>query len=565
MGESQQVDPTRGTVAFGSALFGWAFTLTRFAATYSEKFKLDRDRLMKKFWGDNYFNAATKKFQTSENTEDGKTLQRCFVQFIMRPVIQLCRNIMNDNLDAVWKMLESLGIVLRNDEKDKRQKDLFKCVYQKWINAAEALIEMIIMKLPSPKRAQSYRAAMLYEGPIEDPCGQSIKNCDKNGPLMIFISKMVPTNDKGRFYAFGRVFAGTVETGQKVRIMGPNYVPGSRNDLNVKNIQRTVIMMAGKVEAVADVPCGNTVGLVGVDQYLLKQGTISDHEDAHCIKVMKYSVSPVVRVAVEVKNASDLPKLVEGLRKLSKSDPLVVCTTEESGEHVIAGCGELHIEICLKDLEEEFAKCPIKKGDPVVSYKETVVDESSQVCLSKSPNKHNRIFCIAAPIGDDLSQAIEDDKISSKQEQRERARMLQDDYEWDPNDAKKIWCFGPDTTGPNMVVDTTKQVQYLNEIKDSVEAAFQWATKEGVMTDENMRGIRYNIQDVALHADAIHRGGGQIVPTARRVFYASQLTASPRFVEPIFLVEIQCPDDAVGGIYQCLSQRRGIINEEEPI
>ena len=565
MGESQQVDPTRGTVAFGSALFGWAFTLTRFAATYSEKFKLDRDRLMKKFWGDNYFNAGTKKFQTEEATEDGKSLQRCFVQFIMRPVIQLCRNIMNDNLDAVWKMLESLGITLRNDEKDKRQKDLFKCIYQKWINAAEALIEMIIMKLPSPKRAQAYRAAMLYEGPIEDPCGQSIKNCDKNGPLMIFISKMVPTNDKGRFYAFGRVFAGTVETGQKVRIMGPNYVPGSRNDLNVKNIQRTVIMMAGKVEAVADVPCGNTVGLVGVDQYLMKQGTISDHEDAHCIKVMKYSVSPVVRVAVEVKNASDLPKLVEGLRKLSKSDPLVVCTTEESGEHVIAGCGELHVEICLKDLEEEFAKCPIKKGDPVVSYKETVTEESSQVCLSKSPNKHNRIFCIAAPLGDELSQAIEDDKISSKQEQRERARMLQDDYEWDPNDAKKIWCFGPDTTGPNMVVDTTKQVQYLNEIKDSVEAAFQWATKEGAMTDENMRGIRYNIQDVALHADAIHRGGGQIVPTARRVFYASQLTASPRFVEPIFLVEIQCPDDAVGGIYQCLSQRRGIINEEEPI
>lgn len=269
MGESQQVDPTIGTVAFGSALFGWAFTLTRFASTYSEKFKLDRDRLMKKFWGDNYFNAAAKKFQ-AEPEADGKQLQRCFVQFIMRPVIQLCRNIMNDNLEAVWKMIETLGISLRNDEREMRKKDLFKRVFQKWINAAEALIEMIVLKLPSPKRAQSYRAAMLYEGPIEDPCGQSIKNCDKNGPLMIFISKMVPTNDKGRFYAFGRVFAGTVETGQKVRIMGPNYQPGSRNDLNVKNIQRTVIMMAGKVEAVADVPCGNTVGLVGVDQYLMK-------------------------------------------------------------------------------------------------------------------------------------------------------------------------------------------------------------------------------------------------------------------------------------------------------
>jgi elongation factor 2 len=324
-------------------------------------------------------------------------------------------------------------------------------------------------------------------------------------------------------------------------------------------------MMAGKVEAVGDVPCGNTVGLVGIDQYLMKQGTISDHADAHCIKVMKYSVSPVVRVAVEVKNASDLPKLVEGLRKLSKSDPLVVCTTEESGEHVIAGCGELHVEICLKDLEEEYAKCPIKKGDPVVSYKETVIGESSQVCLSKSPNKHNRIFATAAPLGDELAKDIEDDRVGSKQDQRERARILQDEYEWDPNDAKKIWCFGPDTTGPNLVVDVTKQVQYLNEIKDSVEAAFQWATKEGVLTDEHMRGIRFNIQDVTLHADAIHRGGGQIVPTARRVFYACELTAEPRFVEPIFLVEIQCPDDAVGGIYQCLSQRRGIINEEDPV
>ena len=296
----------------------------------------------------------------------------------MRPIIQISRNIMSDNLDAVWKMLDSLNIVLKTEEKEKRQKDLFKCIFQKWINAADALLEMIILKLPSPKRAQAYRAAYLYEGPIDDPCGQSIKNCDKNGALMIFISKMVPTNDKGRFYAFGRVFGGTVQTGQKVRIMGPNYLPGSRNDLNVKNIQRTVLMMGGKVEAVTDVPCGNTVGLVGIDQYLMKQGTISDCDEAHCIKVMKYSVSPVVRVAVEVKNASDLPKLVEGLRKLSKSDPLVVCTTEESGEHVIAGCGELHVEICLKDLEEEYAKCPLKKGDPVVSYKETVIAESSQ-------------------------------------------------------------------------------------------------------------------------------------------------------------------------------------------
>ena len=156
----------------------------------------------------------------------------------MRPVIQLCRNIMNGNLEAVWKMLETLQITLKNDEKDKRMKDLFKCVFQKWINAAEALIEMIIMKLPSPVKAQKYRAGYLYEGPVGDACYESLAACDKNGPLMIFISKMIPTNDKGRFYAFGRVFSGTVATGQKVRIMGPNFVPGKKDDLYIKPIQR---------------------------------------------------------------------------------------------------------------------------------------------------------------------------------------------------------------------------------------------------------------------------------------------------------------------------------------
>merc|ERR1712127_1127662 len=465
-------------------------------------------------------------FTTDDN--EGK-LPRAFCQFLMTPIINLIRSCMNSELDKVWGMLEKLNINLNTEQKERRGKDLMKIVCQKWINAAEALIEMIIMKLPSPKKAQQYRAAYLYEGPVTDATGQSIMKCDKDGPLCIFISKMVPTNDKGRFYAFGRVFAGVMGTGQKVRIQGPNYVPGSKNDLAVKNIQRTVIMMAGKVEAVPDVPCGNTVGLIGVDQYLLKQGTITTAEDAHNIRVMKYSVSLVVRVAVDVKNAADLPKLVEGLKKLSKSDPLVLCYTEESGEHIIAGCGELHLEICLKDLIEEYAKCDLKQGDPVVTYKETITAESSQMCLSKSPNKHNRLFLKGCPLTDELSDLIESEEMGPKAESKERTRRLVDEFDWDKTDATKIWCYGSDNNGPNIVVDTAKGVQFLNEIKDSVEAAFQWATREGAMCDENMRGCRFNIHDVTLHTDAIHRGGGQIVPTARRVIYASELTATPKF------------------------------------
>merc|ERR1712025_1412020 len=249
----------------------------------------------------------------------------------------------------------------------------------------------------------------------------------------------------GRFYAFGRVFSGTIATGQKVRIQGSHYKPGSKEDLNIKSIQRTVLMMGRTTEQIQDVPCGNTVALVGVDQFILKSGTLSTFEDSHNIADMKYSVSPVVKVSVRPKDGKDLPKMVEGLKKLSKSDPLVVCTIEESGEHVIAGCGELHVEICLKDLREEYAQCEFTDGDPVVSYRETVTAESNQTCLSKSPNKHNRIYLVAKPMAEELSKDIEDGKAGPKADPKERTKLYKEKYGFDDNEARKIWCWGPET------------------------------------------------------------------------------------------------------------------------
>merc|ERR550514_1267815 len=288
---------------------------------------------------------------------------------------------------------------------------------------------MYVSKMvPSPKTAQKYRVENLYEGPMDDDAANAVRACDKDGPLMMYVSKMVPTSDKGRFYAFGRVFSGTIGTGQKVRIQGMHYKPGGKEDLNIKNIQRTVLMMGRTTEQVADVPCGNTVALVGIDQYILKSGTITTIEDAHNIAQMKYSVSPVVKVAVKPKDGKDLPKLVEGLKKLSKSDPLVICTTEESGEHVIAGCGELHVEICLKDLREEYARCDFIMSDPVVSYRETV-NETGTTCLAKSPNKHNRIYLTAEPMSDELSKEIEDGKLGPKAEIKERTKILKEKYD----------------------------------------------------------------------------------------------------------------------------------------
>ncbi|KAF7499923.1 hypothetical protein DV113_000135 [Geotrichum candidum] len=558
-----QVYPEKGTVAFASGLHGWAFTVRQFATRYSKKFGVDRTKLSERLWGDSYFNPKTKKWTSKDKDANGKPLERAFNTFILDPIFRIFAAVMNFKKEEVETLLEKLEIHLKSEEKELEGKALLKVVMRKFLPAADALMEMIVIHLPSPVTAQNYRAETLYEGPSDDVHAIAIKNCDPTADLMLYVSKMVPTSDKGRFYAFGRVFAGTVKSGQKVRIQGPNYVPGKKDDLFIKAIQRTVLMMGRFVEPIDDVPAGNIVGLVGVDQFLLKSGTLTTSDTAHNLKVMKFSVSPVVQVAVEVKNANDLPKLVEGLKRLSKSDPCVLTYMSESGEHIVAGTGELHLEICLQDLEHDHAGIPLKISPPVVAYRETVEGESSMVALSKSPNKHNRIYVKAEPIDEETSLAIEAGKINPRDDFKTRARLMADEFGWEVSDARKIWCFGPDGTGPNLVVDQTKAVQYLAEIKDSVVAAFQWATKEGPIFGENMRSVRVNILDVTMHPDAIHRGGGQIIPTMRRATYAAMLLAEPRIQEPVFLVEIQCPENAIGGIYSVLNTKRGQVLSEE--
>merc|ERR1712180_201865 len=521
-----RVDPANASVGFGSGLHGWAFTLKQFAEIYAKKFGVDVDKLMKKLWGENFFNPKTKKWAKSKADDN----TRSFCMYVLDPIYKMFDAIMNFKKEETDKLLDRLELKakMKHEELALEGKPLMKAVMRNWLPAGDAMFQMIVIHLPSPVTAQKYRAAALYEGPADDQSCVAMTNCDPNGPLMMYISKMVPTSDKGRFFAFGRVFSGKIATGQKVRIMGPNFVPGKKEDLYEKSIQRTILMMGRYIEAIEDVPCGNICGLVGVDQFLVKTGTITTFKEAHNMKVMKFSVSPVVRVAVEPKNPSELPKLVEG----------------------------------LKDLEEDHAQIELKKSDPVVSYREAVSEESNQVCLSKSPNKHNRLFMKAVPMPDGLAEDIDKGEVAPRQDFKIRGRYLADTYDYDVGEARKIWCFGPDTNGPNLLMDVTKGVQYLNEIKDSVVAGFQWATKEGVMCDENMRGVRFNIHDVTLHTDAIHRGGGQIIPTARRVLYACTLTAAPRLMEPVYLVEIQCPENAVGGIYGCLNRRRGHVFEE---
>ncbi|KAL3881176.1 hypothetical protein ACJMK2_027633 [Sinanodonta woodiana] len=550
------LDPSKGNVAFGSGLHGWGFNLNQFASIYSKKTGVKEEKYMARLWGDNFFNPETKQWSKAQE----KGYERGFNKFVLEPLIQMLKATMANETDKVEKMVAKLEIKVSQEDMEQEGKHLMRKVMKKWMPVADAMLDMIIGHLPSPLVAQKYRTEILYEGPLDDPAATAMKACDSNGPLMLYVSKMVPSLDKGRFYAVGRVFSGTVATGQTVRIMGPDYNPGKEKNINlfIKNIPRTVVMMAGTVMPVDDMPCGNIVGLVGIDKYLRKTGTISTYDHAHNLKVLKFSVSPVVKVAVDVVNPADLPKLVEGLKRLSKSDPMVQCIFD-GGQHIVAGAGELHLEICLNDLENEYASVPIKKSAPIVNYKETVSDISDRICLAKSSNKLCRLFMTSEPLPEGLAVEMEQGAIRFDQDLKERNRHLVEAYNFDIDVTKKIWCFGPNGNGPNMFVDLTKGVQYLTEIKDTLKAGFEWVTHEGVLCEEVTRGVRFNLHDAQIHSDPAHRKGSQLIPASRRCMMASMLTAKPRLLEPVYMVEVQCPSSVVGVVFNIISRKRGNV------
>ncbi len=528
----------KGNVLLASGLHGWGFTLYDFAKMYAKPGQ-DLGKLM----------------HTLAKPDN-------LAKEVITPVFKFARSVMENQTDEYTKMMSKLKLdPLNSEDAQKIPKEKYKLLMQAWLPLSEAVLYCLVNHLPSPIEAQKYRVDVLYDGDLTDACATAIRNCDANGPLMIYISKLIPTDDKGRFFAFGRIFSGTVRAGMKVNIMGANYVPGSKTDFyENKSIQRVSTMIGAKVISVDELTCGNVVALTGIDSYLVKSGTITDCANASPIKSMKFSVSPVVRVAIQAKNPSDIAKLVEGLKKLSKSDPCVQCYTEETGEHIIAGVGELHIEICLNDLRE-YVGADIKVSDPVVPLRESVSSLSSVMCLAKSPNKHNRLYMRAEALDPELVDELSNGLITYNMDQKKLTELLVKKYNWDINEAKKIWSWST-ADNTNVLVDMTKGVQNLTEIKDSIITSFQVMCDKGVLCEEQLRGVRFNIYDATIHNDNAHRGGGQIEPCARRAMCASQLSAEPIIMEPMYKVEIQVPNTKVSTIYSCIAQKRGRVIDE---
>jgi U5 small nuclear ribonucleoprotein component len=260
--------------------------------------------------------------------------------------------------------------------------------------------------------------------------------------------------------------------------------------------------------------------------------------------------------------------MLEGLRKINKSYPITTTKVEESGEHIILGTGELFLDCALHDLRKLYAEIDIKVADPVVKFCETVVETSSIKCYAETPNKKNKLTMIAEPLEKDVADDIENLKINIKWPAKKLSDHFVNNYDWDILAARNIWAFGPDDNGPNVLINDTlpseTDKKLLYSVKDSIVQGFQWGAREGPLCDEAIRNVKFRLLDTTLAQEPLYRGGGQIIPTARRVSYSAFLMATPRLMEPVYFVEIQSPADCVSSVYTVLARRRGHVVEDIP-
>uniref|UniRef100_A0A2I3TKM6 116 kDa U5 small nuclear ribonucleoprotein component n=2 Tax=Pan TaxID=9596 RepID=A0A2I3TKM6_PANTR len=543
--ENLILSPLLGNVCFSSSQYSICFTLGSFAKIYADTFgDINYQEFAKRLWGDIYFNPKTRKFTKKAPTSSS---QRSFVEFILEPLYKILAQVVGDVDTSLPRTLDELGIHLTKEELKLNIRPLLRLVCKKFFG--------------------EFTGNNVYHSNFFSP-----SDGDSDGPLMCHTTKMYSTDDGVQFHAFGRVLSGTIHAGQPVKVLGENYTLEDEEDSQICTVGRLWISVARYHIEVNRVPAGNWVLIEGVDQPIVKTATITEprgNEEAQIFRPLKFNTTSVIKIAVEPVNPSELPKMLDGLRKVNKSYPSLTTKVEESGEHVILGTGELYLDCVMHDLRKMYSEIDIKVADPVVTFCETVVETSSLKCFAETPNKKNKITMIAEPLEKGLAEDIENEVVQITWNRKKLGEFFQTKYDWDLLAARSIWAFGPDATGPNILVDDTLPSEVdkalLGSVKDSIVQGFQWGTREGPLCDELIRNVKFKILDAVVAQEPLHRGGGQIIPTARRVVYSAFLMATPRLMEPYYFVEVQAPADCVSAVYTVLARRRGHVTQDAPI
>ncbi|KFD69724.1 hypothetical protein M514_18109 [Trichuris suis] len=571
---SPTFSPLLGNVCFASGRYNICFSLVSFAHLYKEAYgNIEANEFARRLWGDIYFNKKTRKFvRKAPNSETPRT----FVQFILEPLYKIFSQIVGEVDTTLPRVMSELGIRLSKEEQKSNIRPLLSIICRRFFGDFTSFVDVVTQHVPSPVTNGMSKMELNYTGPTKSDIWDALVSCDPDGPLMVQTTKNYTTPDTSSFYAFGRVFSGTLHAQQDVKILGENYTLQDEEDSRVMTVGRLWVCESRYNIEVNRVPAGNWVLIEGIDEPIVKTATITDaapNEDAradvYIFRPLKFNTRSVIKIAVEPVNPSELPKMLDGLRKVNKSYPLLSTRVEESGEHVILGTGELYLDCVLHDVRKVFSEIDIKVADPVVAFCETVVETSALKCFAETPNRKNKLTMIAEPLERGLAEDIENEAVQISWNRKKLGEFFQTKYNWDLLAARSIWAFGPDNIGPNILVDDTLPSEVnktlLSAIKDSVVQGFQWASREGPLCEEPIRNVKFKLLDAVIAEEPLYHGGGQVIPTARRVAYSAFLMATPRLMEPYYFVEVTAPADCVSAVYTVLARRRGHVTQDLPI
>ncbi|WP_332449072.1 elongation factor EF-2 [Methanoculleus sp.] len=405
------------------------------------------------------------------------------------------------------------------------------------------LLDMVVKHLPNPLQAQDRRIHIIWHGDYNAPEGKAMINCDPNGPVCMMVTDISFDPHAGEV-ATGRLFSGTLRRGTEC------YIMGAAKRAN-RLAQVGVFMGAERIE-VDELAAGNIAAVTGLKDAIVGS-TVTSLIDMTPFESLKHYSEPVMTVAVEAKSMKDLPKLVEVLRQVAKEDPTVqVSINEETGEHLISGMGELHLEIITGRIKRDKG-VDILTSPPIVVYRETITGSAGPV-EGKSPNRHNRFYIELEPMDPAIVKLILDGEISMNQQAVERRDALVA-AGMDKDEAKNVRAI----EGTNMFIDMTKGIQYLNETMELVLDGWREALRGGPLADELVQNLKIRLVDVKLHEDAIHRGPAQVIPAVRSAVKAGLLMGGDSLLEPLQKIQITVPSDQMGAATSQIQGRRGQV------
>lgn len=408
----------------------------------------------------------------------------------------------------------------------------------------DVIIQMIVTHLPDPLTAQKYRVPTLWHGDLESPEGKAMMACDSKGRACFAVTAIQMDPHAGEV-AVGRLFSGTLKKGSELYLA---------SKYKSEKLQQVAIYMGPDRVIIDEVPAGNIVALVGIKEIFAGE-TVSEGKMETSFEKIKHHSEAVVTKSIEAKNPKDLTRLVEVMHKLAKEDPTIkIETNQQTGEHLLGGMGELHLEIIEYKIQKEKG-IEIVTSPPIVVYHETITDKGPTI-EGKSPNKHNKFKISVEPLEPSVVKAFEEGEIDDAMKGKDlQERLIKAGLPRD--EAKKILSLN----GNNIFVDATKGVQYLQDIMELIIQGFEEATGAGPLSKEKMVGVKVKLHDATIHVDPAHRGPAQIIPAIKRPIYASFLSSKPALIEPKQKLVVNSPSDYMSGIINQVQGRRGQVQD----